>query len=296
MPLKFGTETLTSVTCARASVTVLKIDGTEVEGWGETPLSVQWVWPSSVSYAERHEAMKDFSERLCLEWAEWEGRGHALELGHGFLFDRLWELLDAYNSEERPGEEPMPWLAGLVCASAFDIALHDAYGQANDVSIYQAYGPEYLNRDLSAFIEPAEDSKVSFAGKTPEDFLISKPGQKLPVWHLVGGLDPLSPDDLKGDEPDDGYPVLLEDWITRDGLNCLKIKLRGDNAKWDYARLAAVGAIANRLDVDWLDYMFINHTYKNDRLKSLGFEFTYPTPYEGLPKTLAWYKKERWLP
>ena len=42
--------------------------------------------------------------------------------------------------------------------------------------------------------------------------------------------------------------------------------------------------------------MFIDHTYKNDRLKSLGFKFDYPTAYEGMPKTLAWYKQERWLP
>ena len=55
-------------------------------------------------------------------------------------------------------------------------------------------------------------------------------------------------------------------------------------------------ALLPRLDVDWLDYMFIDHTYKNDRLKSLGFEFDYPTAYEGMPKTLAWYKQERWLP
>lgn len=29
-------------------------------------------------------------------------------------------------------------------------------------------------------------------------------------------------------EPKDGYPVLLADWIRRDGLTCLKVKLRGD--------------------------------------------------------------------
>ena len=94
VPLKFGTEVLTSVTCARASVRVAKADGSSSEGWGETPLSVQWVWPSSVSYGERHEAMKDFCRRLCEKWAELEVSGHALELGHAFLFERLSGILD----------------------------------------------------------------------------------------------------------------------------------------------------------------------------------------------------------
>ena len=39
-----------------------------------------------------------------------------------------------------------------------------------------------------------------------------------------GGLD-LDESELKGDEPQDGYPVHLEEWIEADGLNCLKIKL-----------------------------------------------------------------------
>jgi hypothetical protein len=47
MPIKFGPETLDSVTCARVRVTVEDRSGRRAEGWGETPLSVQWAWPSS---------------------------------------------------------------------------------------------------------------------------------------------------------------------------------------------------------------------------------------------------------
>ena len=42
VPLKFGPETLTSVICARACVTVAGAHGKTAQGWGETPLSVQW--------------------------------------------------------------------------------------------------------------------------------------------------------------------------------------------------------------------------------------------------------------
>ena len=67
VPLKFGAETLTSVTCSRVSLCVAKSNGAPVEGWGETPLSVQWVWPSKLSYEDRFNALKDFSIRLCKE-------------------------------------------------------------------------------------------------------------------------------------------------------------------------------------------------------------------------------------
>ena len=60
MPLKFGPETLTEVTCARVKLTVEDRRGRRAVGWGETPLSVQWAWPSHLSYRERHETMVGF--------------------------------------------------------------------------------------------------------------------------------------------------------------------------------------------------------------------------------------------
>ena len=57
VPLKFGAQVLDSVTCARARVVVEGEDGRTAEGWGETPLSVAWVWPSTIDYEDRHEAL-----------------------------------------------------------------------------------------------------------------------------------------------------------------------------------------------------------------------------------------------
>ena len=100
-----------------------------------------------------------------------------------------------------------------------------------------------MNRTLTSFLEPASEA-VSFEGKYPEDFFVDAPAAQLPAWHLVGGVDPLDESELTGNEPDDGHPVLLADWIKTDGLKCLKIKLRGNDAEWDYARVVKVGAIA----------------------------------------------------
>lgn len=95
----------------------------------------------------------------------------------------------------------------------------------------------------------------------------------MPAWHLVGGKDLLDASELAGSEPDDGYPVLLPDWIKRDGLTCLKVKLRGDDSQWDYERLLRVGRIAIDYDVTWLTSDFnctvTDPAYVNDILDRL---------------------------
>jgi len=253
VPLKFGHETVTSVTCARAAIVCEDRCGNRVTGWGETPLSVQWVWPSALSYDERHEQLKQFCLQLAADWATNPQQGDVMQVGHAFLEGTLLRRLDETNTDRNAaGHEPMPYLAALVCASAFDIAIHDAFGKICERPIYQCYTARYLNGDLSTFLTSAEgEPDVQFAEKYPADFLVSPPSQ-LPAWHLVGGLDALQDSDLTGSEPSDGYPLTLPDWIERDGLTCLKIKLRGNDADWDYQRVLSVGQIALAHNVLWL--------------------------------------------
>lgn len=330
VPLKFGAEITTQVTCARVCLTVEDAHGRRASGWGETPLSVQWVWPSALPYAEREAVLKDLCVRLAGAWAQFATRGHPLEVGHDFQAHVLPALLAELNRTRRaaggnnepagsagqgtsasrsetpqkpaplpqpaglptpppspltpgpssassgsaaaPGSstalaEPVPWLAALVCCSAFDLALHDAFGQLHRRPVYTTYNRAFLSRDLADFfaeatpgspaVPPVEtgDDK-DFRGRFPEDFLVRPPPGRLPAWHLVGGLDPLDPSELTGREPNDGFPVLLGDWIQRDGLRCLKVKLRGTDAAWDYERLVRVGRIALAHDVWWLSADF----------------------------------------
>jgi L-alanine-DL-glutamate epimerase-like enolase superfamily enzyme len=252
VPLKFGPETLTHVTCARACVKVTDARGRTAEGWGETPLSVQWVWPSRIAYEQRHEALKRFCVLLTEAWAGFDGMGHPIEVSHDFQQQVLPDLVARINQERGASAEPMPWLAALVCCSAFDIALHDAYGVLHELHVYDTYGPDFMSRSLGDFLTPASGSAVSFAGRYPRDYLVASPPGRLPAWHLVGGLDLLDDAERTGGEPDDGYPVVLPDWIRRDGLKCLKVKLRGNDAAWDYERLVSVGRIAVEYGADWL--------------------------------------------
>jgi L-alanine-DL-glutamate epimerase-like enolase superfamily enzyme len=277
VPLKFGPETVTGVTCARVSVRVTNKQGQTAEGWGETPLSVQWVWPGGVPYEERHAALKHFCVLLTEAWARFESYGHPIELGHDFQAQVLPGLLKEANRESANQTEPMPWLAALVCCSCFDVAVHDAYGQLLQQPVYETYGPAFMNRDLADFLTPEEQSEVTFKGKYPQDFLVARPAARLRAWHLVGGLDALEAPDLTGSEPHDGYPLLLADWIQQDGLKCLKVKLRGNDPAWDYQRLVRVGTIAQASAVEWLSADFnctvTDPAYVNEILDRLRDEY-----------------------
>jgi L-alanine-DL-glutamate epimerase-like enolase superfamily enzyme len=256
VPLKFGHETLTTVTCVRVKITVEAGNGARAIGWGETPLNVQWAWPGDLSYEARHERMKDLCCRLAEAWVHFAKRGHPIELGVAFVEGPLTALSSDFAG--------MPWLAILICSSAFDIALHDAYGKIHDLPVYETYNDKFMNYDLSAFLIDATGGTKRFKGKYPADYLNLNPPKLLPAWHLLGGQDLVDENERTGNEPSDGYPVTLRGWIERDGLRCVKIKLRGNDAKWDYERLLSAGSIAQQLDVEWLSADF-NCTVREPR-------------------------------
>jgi L-alanine-DL-glutamate epimerase-like enolase superfamily enzyme len=255
VPLKFGSEVTKKVTCARASVTVRSDEGKRATGWGETPLSVAWVWPSELPYAERNERLKRFCARLLELWRTYDVSGHAMEIGYRFMREIL---LRAWHEENEGKDETrrMPYLAALVCNSLFDLALHDAYGECHEVPTFNTFNSNYMNRDLSWYYTP--EYKAQFSDKYPEDYLVARDRvpEELTAWHLVGAKDALEEADLTGDEPQDGYPVLLRDWIHSDGLRCLKIKLTGLDPDWDYDRIVRVGSIALKTGVAYLSTDF----------------------------------------
>jgi L-alanine-DL-glutamate epimerase-like enolase superfamily enzyme len=65
----------------------------------------------------------------------------------------------------------------------------------------------------------------------------------MPLYHLVGALDPLTDADVR--QPiTDGLPETLPQWILADGLTHLKIKLNGDDLAWDVDRVVSVEKVA----------------------------------------------------
>ena len=237
LPLKFGAETIDSIQIAH-----VEYPAYGAVGRGETPLSVAWAWPSTLSFAAREELMCKFCQVLAGAYPE--PTRHPMTEGYIFLTEKLDALLEKFNAENNTA---MPHLAALICASAFDIAMHDAYGLAKGLPTYKTYNQNFMEHDLAWFY-----NDEAFKGLYPEDFFVKDVPSELPVWHLVGGKDLLYESERTGNEPDDGYPVSLEKWIERDGLKCLKIKLTGSDAEWDYNRVAAIGKIALKYGVEAL--------------------------------------------
>ena len=65
----------------------------------------------------------------------------------------------------------------------------------------------------------------------------------MPLYHLVGALDPLEEADVTR-RVGDGLPETLPEWIGFNGLTHLKIKLNGDDLTWDVERVLRVERVA----------------------------------------------------
>lgn len=250
VPLKFGAATVASVTCARVRVTVRNTAGKTASGWGETPLSVPWFWPSTLSYDVRDIALQNFCQYVAERWVGRAAAGHPVELCHDFLAEELPALNAAFGAEHACG--PLPYLAALGVTSCFDLATHDAYGHLHELDTYRTYTGEFLSRDLAHYLTKVDSEGISFRGKFPADFLQTEAPRRLVAWHLVGGVDVLDEAGLTGDEPRDGYPVHLRQWLATDKLRCLKIKLRGNDFDWDYRRIVDVAHIGAEHGALWL--------------------------------------------
>ncbi len=133
--------------------------------------------------------------------------------------------------------EPIPRLAQLVSASPLEAAIHDAFGQVHGRNSYDLLGPEWINTDLSHYLT------ADFSGEYLDRYSLRQPKPRMPLYHLVGALDPLADADVV--KPvGDGMPETLGQWIAADGLTHLKIKLNGSDLAWDVARVVAVERVA----------------------------------------------------
>ena len=238
-PIKFGGVALDRVTILNVRVEVETRGGAVASGFGSMPLGNVWAFPSrKLSYDDTLSAMKVL---VAAFWETTEGFtefGHPVELGHA-LEPRFLAHLGPVERELNLAE-PIPVLAGLVAASPFDAALHDAFGKSLDLNCYRTYGPEFLEPDLGHFLGD------EFAGERLGDYVLREPKPRMPLYHLVGALDPLTDAEVK-ERINDGLPNTLGEWIAADGLTHLKVKLNGDNLEWDIERVIAVNWVAEEV-------------------------------------------------
>jgi L-alanine-DL-glutamate epimerase-like enolase superfamily enzyme len=235
-PIKFGGVALDRTTLVKVHLTVRTVRGQAAEGFGSMPLGNVWSFPSKVlSYDATLEAMKKLVERIALLTASHAEAGHPLDLTHAL--EPAYLRAAGEVSRQLNLAEPIPQLCTLVAASAFDAALHDAFGKVHGLSAYHTYGPEFLTHDLGHYLGS------EFRGEYLDGYVLKQPQSRLPLYHLVGALDPLTDADIQ-QRLDDGLPETLPEWIAYNGLTHIKVKLNGEDLDWDVGRLVAVDRVA----------------------------------------------------
>ncbi len=234
-PIKFGGVALDRVTILNVNMTVETTGGKVSRGFGSMPLGNVWAWPSKeLSYEQTLGTMKQIALVCRAGLMDHTFFGHPILIG--------WQQEDLITDVDTVAgiigvDLDIPPLAAMVVNSAFDAALHDAYGKAFGLNCYHTYGPPFFDDDLGDYLGD------EFKGEKLTNYITREPQPSLPLYHLVGALDPLTPAEVT--EPvGDGLPEHLGEWITRDGLTHLKIKLNGDDAGWDVARVLGVDRIA----------------------------------------------------
>jgi len=238
VPLRFGTGVIESIAQATARVTVEGVDSRRSGGLGQILLGELWSFPSkTVERSLREQAMKRVAEQTAAWLVAEKPSGHPLEIGWALKSQAKTWCREA--TERLSLAEPMPLLSGLVSISPFDAAIHDAFGKLVGRSAYDCCGPD-LAPDLSAFLG------APFRGRFASHYLRRRYMGRVPIWHLVGGLDKLRETEVGPGDPRDGLPVSLEKWIERDGVYCIKVKLSGHDVDADVARMRDVHAVVAR--------------------------------------------------
>jgi len=232
-PLKFGSVVVESWDFCRVRCLVSNRRGRSGEGWGGIFMADGWSWPkpppdSPTKVSIMREMAVEFGNSLV------GSKGHPVSVmscARPYL-----EQLRKEKSEK--GGADVPVLSALVAASPADAAVHDAFGVVNGIPTYEGYGPDFIDHDLSSYLG------AKYKGRYLADFLRGTYKPTIPVVHLVGGLDKLRESEIDDSDPKDGLPVSLDQWIRRDGVFCLKVKLRGNDSQWDIRRLLDVHRLA----------------------------------------------------
>lgn len=230
--MKFGGRVVTDVMLLDVEVEVESRSGTRATGAGSMPVGNAWAWPSArLSSTETLAAMRHFGEAVVLQANEFKDFGHPLDLTKSLAGGH--ERIAADVAKRAGLVEPLPRLAQLVAASPLEAAIHDAFGKVHGRNSYDLLGPEWVSADLGHYLSP------DFQGEYLDRYTLREPKGRMPLYHLVGALDPLEPADVR--EPvGDGLPETLGDWILADELTHLKIKLAGDDLAWDVERVVSV--------------------------------------------------------
>ncbi len=223
-PFKFGAAVMTALTLQEVYLRITTDQG-EAVGVGSMPLGNAWSYPG-VPYETSLDVMEVLSGRIAKAVDGLEVDGDIWQMSarlHEVAFEEARKL----QAERDDLALPIPDLCALVTFSPWDLALFDAWGRAQGGNTY-----DLLRTHQAPAIEGYKMAPLS-------QVLSATPQQNLAIYHVVGGLDALTPSEVQN-SPGDDLPDDLQAWMKRDGLTHFKIKLQGKDPEWDFQRVAAV--------------------------------------------------------
>lgn len=231
-PIKFGGNIVDKVTMLNVDVVIEDASGKSQKGFSAMSMGNVWSFPSKVlDYNETLAAMKALTTEVERILNRDKVEGHPVDINVA-LEPKFFQVAQLVSSNLRL-KEPIPKLCTLVVASPFDAAIHDAYGKLHKRSTYQTYGPDLMSKDLSHYIGD------EFKGEYLAKYVLPRPKPSMPLYHLVGAVDPITAQDIK-QKIGDGLPETLPEWIVANGLRNIKIKLNGEDLNWDIERVLRV--------------------------------------------------------
>ena len=236
-PMKFGGRVVTDAVIFDVVVRARTRDGREGVGHGSMTMGNVWAWPTDeVDSDMTLDAMLRVAEQSVSTANDYNDTAHPLAITHELAHGDA--AIAAKVERDLNLAEPMPRLAQMVATSPLHAAIHDAQGKICGLNSYDMLGEEHIDHDLSTYL--GDD----FRGEYLDQYTLRKPKARMPLYHLVGALDPLTDGDID-QRIDDGLPETLGEWIAADGLSHLKIKLGGDDLAWDIDRVVSVDRAAS---------------------------------------------------
>lgn len=233
----FGGRVVDRVTLLNVHCRVRTNDGREAQGFGSMPLGNTWAFPSKeMPYDTTLHAMKKLAAEISQITDDCTDSGHPIDLN--VILEPEYLRAAEELSTSMNLAEPIPKLCTLVTASAFDAAVHDAFGKVHGKSCYETYGRDLMSHDLSKYLG------AEFEGAWLSDYILEEPLPKVPIYHSVGALDPLTEDQVE-ESIGDGLPETLAEWIPYNGLTHFKIKLNGQDQDWDVARVIGIDRVVS---------------------------------------------------
>lgn len=234
-PYMFGGRSVDRVTLLNVNCTVRTVSGRTAHGFGSMTMGNQWAFPSGVmGYDTTLGAMKALASRISKIINDYKETGHPLDVFVALEPEFLKAATEV--SRELNLAAPIPKLCTLVTASAFDAAIHDAFGKVHRRSTWQTYGRDLLPRDLAHYLNS------DFKGEFLDRYLRKQPVSRIPLFHSVGASDPLLASDIRK-RVGDGLPETLPEWIRFNGLTHFKIKLNGGDREADIQRILRIDRI-----------------------------------------------------